>query len=283
MDGVLNVLKPAGMTSFDVIARLRRIYGQKKIGHGGTLDPMAAGVLPVFLGRATRLIEYAPIHRKTYEAEFLMGFSTDTEDATGTVIETGDVPTDISIWEKAAPAFRGDILQRPSSYSAIKVNGERAYKLAREGETVELPARPVTIYDLTIREIAPPILRLSVTCSAGTYIRALGRDLGKAAGTPLTMSFLLRSHMGPFSIDEAKTLEEIEADPAAALMTDIRPILADLPQVELAGDKAKDFLQGKRLRVGGKDQEVVATFSGTRFLGTGEVKRGVLHPKKVFN
>ena len=102
MDGVLNVLKPAGMTSFDVIARLRRIYGQKKIGHGGTLDPMAAGVLPVFLGRATRLIEYAPIHRKTYEAEFLMGLATDTEDVTGTVVETGEIPADPSIWESTA-------------------------------------------------------------------------------------------------------------------------------------------------------------------------------------
>lgn len=145
MDGVLNVLKPAGMTSFDVIARLRRIYGQKKIGHGGTLDPMAAGVLPVFLGRATRLIEYAPIHRKTYEAEFLMGLATDTEDVTGTVVETGEIPADPSIWESTAESFKGEILQRPSSYSAIKVNGERAYKLAREGNAVKLPSRPVTI------------------------------------------------------------------------------------------------------------------------------------------
>ena len=161
MDGVLNVLKPAGMTSFDVIARLRRIYGQKKIGHGGTLDPMAAGVLPVFLGRATRLIEYAPIHRKTYEAEFLMGFATDTEDVTGTVVETGEIPADPSIWESTAESFKGDILQRPSSYSAIKVNGERAYKLAREGNAVELPPRPVTIYDLILREVKPPLLRLA--------------------------------------------------------------------------------------------------------------------------
>ncbi len=283
MDGVLNVLKPAGMTSFDVIARLRRIYGQKKIGHGGTLDPMAAGVLPVFLGRATRLIEYAPIHRKTYEAEFLMGIATDTEDATGTVVERGEVPQDTTIWEQVAPAFRGDILQRPSSYSAIKVNGERAYKLAREGNAVELPARPVTIFNLIIREVAPPILRLSVTCSAGTYIRALGRDMGKAAGTPLTMSFLLRSQMGPFAVEDAKTLEEIEADPAGALMTDIRPILTALPQVELPKDKTKDFLQGKRLRVGGKDKEAAAVFSGTEFLGIGAVVRGILHPKKVFN
>lgn len=283
MDGVLNILKPAGMTSFDVIARLRRIYGQKKIGHGGTLDPMAAGVLPVFLGRATRLIEYAPIHQKTYEAEFLMGFRTDTEDATGTVVETGTIPSDTSIWEKAACQFRGDILQRPSSYSAIKVNGERAYKLAREGKAVELPARPVTIYDLTIRDIEIPKIRLSVTCSAGTYIRALGRDLGEAAGCPLTMSFLLRSHMGPFSVTEAKTLEEIEADPEGALMTDIRPILSALPALSLSEKEGTDFLQGKRLRTRHEPVEVVAVFAGKQFLGTASVARGVIHPKKVFN
>ena len=283
MDGVLNVLKPAGMTSFDVIARLRRIYGQKKIGHGGTLDPMAAGVLPVFLGRATRLIEYAPIHQKTYEAEFLMGFRTDTEDATGEVVETGPIPTDTSIWEKAAVPFRGEILQRPSSYSAIKVNGERAYKLAREGKAVELPARPVTIYDLTIRDIEPPKIRLSVTCSAGTYIRALGRDLGEAAGCPLTMSFLLRGHMGPFSVADAKTLEEIEAQPEASLMTDIRPILSALPSISLSEKEGADFLQGKRLRTRQSPVDVAAVFTGTRFLGTASVARGVIHPKKVFN
>lgn len=283
MDGVVNVLKPAGMTSFAVIARLRRIYGQKKIGHGGTLDPMAAGVLPVFLGRATRLIEYAPIHQKTYEAEFIMGFRTDTEDATGEVVETGAIPEDVTIWEKAAEKFRRPIFQRPSSYSAIKVNGERAYKLAREGKAVELPARPVTIYDLTIREIEPPKIRLSVTCSAGTYIRALGRDLGIEAGCPLTMSFLLRSQMGPFSVKDAWTLEEIEENPEGALMQDLRPILSALPAINLTDTQGADFLQGKRLRMPAKPCEAVAVFVGPRFLGTAKVERGILHPKKVFN
>ena len=216
MDGVLNVLKPAGMTSFDVIAFLRRVYGQKKIGHGGTLDPLAAGVLPVFLGRAARLIEYAPIHTKTYEAEFLMGFETDTEDVTGKITARGEPLTDIGAWERAAEIFRGSVMQVPSAYSAKQIGGRRAYDLAREGKEVALPARPVEISRLCIREIDPPYLRLSVTCSSGTYVRALGRDLGRAAGCPLTMSFLLRTEMGPFRISEAKTLEEIEAAPEAA-------------------------------------------------------------------
>ena len=171
MDGVINVAKPKDWTSFDVIARLRRIYHQKKIGHGGTLDPMAEGVLPVFLGRAARLIEYAPIHTKTYEAVFRMGLATDTEDMTGQVIEEGPIPEELSVFERAAEKFRGPIMQVPSSYSALKVNGERAYKLAREGKKVDLPARPVTIYKLEITETAPPFLSMTVTCSAGTYIR----------------------------------------------------------------------------------------------------------------
>ena len=199
MDGVLNVLKPAGMTSFDVIACLRRIYGQKKIGHGGTLDPMAAGVLPVFLGRSARLIEYAPIHRKTYEAEFVMGLATDTEDMTGRIIKTGKVCSDISLWERVASKFTGIIEQIPSSYSAIMVDGKRAYQLARNGKQVILPSRKVEVYHLQIREIQSPYIRLSVTCSAGTYVRALGRDLGNKMGVPLAMSFLLRTKMGVFS------------------------------------------------------------------------------------
>ena len=256
MDGVLNVLKPAGMTSFDVIAFLRRVYGQKKIGHGGTLDPLAAGVLPVFLGRAARLIEYAPIHTKTYEAEFLMGFETEN--------------------------FRGSVMQVPSAYSAKQIGGRRAYDLAREGKEVALPARPVEISRLCIREIDPPYLRLSVTCSSGTYVRALGRDLGRTAGCPLTMSFLLRTEMGPFRISEAKTLEEIEAAPEAAC-GDLRMILSELPQLTLTAEEAAGFLTGKRLRTRAADAEEAAVCGPQGFLGIAAVRGGVIHPKKVFS
>lgn len=283
MDGVINVVKPKGWTSFDVIARLRKIYHQKKIGHGGTLDPMAAGVLPVFLGRATRLIEYAPIHTKTYEAEFTMGIATDTEDMTGTVLERGPIPEDLSVFEKAASTLRGPIMQVPSAYSALKIHGQRAYKLAREGKEVDLPARPVTIYDLTIREITPPTISLSVTCSAGTYVRALGRDLGKAAGCLLTMSALTRTKMGPFSLEDAHTLEDIEKDPAGAVIEDLHPILAALDQVDLSEAAAAGFLQGKRLRTKERDRQQAAIFSGPRFLGIASIEKGIIHPKKVFS
>ena len=283
MDGVINVIKPKDWTSFDVIAKLRRIYHQKKIGHGGTLDPMAEGVLPVFLGRAARLIEYAPIHRKTYEAEFRMGIATDTEDMTGTILEKGSIPEDMSLFEKAAEKFRGPIMQVPSSYSALKVNGERAYKLAREGKKVELPARPVTIYELAITHIRPPFMGLHVTCSAGTYIRALGRDLGQEAGCLLTMSALTRTEMGPFTIKDAWTMEEIEKNPEVAVISDFRPILSSMAQIELPDREGADFLQGKRIRTDGKDLNEGAFFCGSRFLGIASVSGGIIHPKKVFS
>lgn len=282
MDGVLNVLKPAGMTSFDVVSLLRRVYHEKKIGHGGTLDPMAAGVLPVFMGRATRLIEYAPIKTKTYVAEFIMGFSTDTEDVTGTITERSDVITDPSVWEKAAAQFRGDIMQRPSSYSAIRVNGKRAYDLAREGKAVELPARPVHIYELEILEIKPPYIRMRVRCSSGTYIRALGRDIGKAAGCLLSMSFLLRSEMGAFSIEDAKTIEEIQENPEESLVSNLRPILSGMSEITLSDKKAKGFLNGMRIVTGKPDAFPVAVYGLGHFLGIASMEKGVLHPKKVF-
>lgn len=283
MDGVLNVLKPAGMTSFDVIACLRRIYGQKKIGHGGTLDPLAAGVLPVFLGRAARLIEYAPIHRKTYEAEFLMGLGTDTEDVSGHILHRGPVLADRARWDDIAKQFTGHIRQVPSAFSAKQIGGRRAYDLARAGQEVKLAPKDVTIFDLTIREVKPPYLRLSVTCSSGTYVRALGRDMGQAAGCPLTMSFLVRTAMGPFSIREAKTLEEIEADPAGVLMKDLRVLLSSLTSVELESGGAADFLQGKRLRTALADAEEAAVYGPQGFLGIAVIRRGVIHPKKVFS
>lgn len=282
MDGIINVLKPPGMTSFDVIAALRRIYGQKRIGHGGTLDPLAAGVLPVFLGRAARLIEYAPIHRKTYEAEFLMGFATDTEDVSGQILRRGTPIGERTRWEEAARSFRGTIWQKPSVYSAKQVGGRRAYDLAREGKKVDLPAKEVEIYDLSIRDVCPPYLRLSVTCSSGTYVRALGRDLGEKAGCPLTMSFLVRTAMGPFRIGEAATLEEIEKDPLHACM-DIGAALSGLFRIDLSHEKALGFLQGKRLSTDLPDRAEAAFFEGSRFLGTGAVAGGVIHPKKVFS
>ena len=282
MDGILNVLKPAGMTSFDVISFLRRTYKQKKIGHGGTLDPMAAGVLPVFMGKATRLIEYAPIHTKTDIAEFMMGFSTDTEDVMGNIISSGKPIENIKVWENACESFKGDILQVPSLYSAIKVRGQRAYDLARSGEFIELKPRPIHIYDISLLEVKVPFIRLQVTCSSGTYIRALGRDIGRYTGCPLSMSFLLRTNMGTFSINEAKTLEEIEQSPEKSLNKNLKEIFSDMKTLSLSATMGKGFLTGKRLVIRKPDESVIAVYNNSTFLGIGEIKKGILHPRKVF-
>ncbi len=282
MDGIINVLKPPGMTSFDVIAVLRRIYDQKKIGHAGTLDPLAAGVLPVFLGRAARLIEYAPVGKKTYTAEFLMGITTDTEDVSGHVLSVGQPQPDRTVWEKSAEQFRGHIMQVPSSYSAIRIDGRRAYDLARHGEKAEIPARPAEIYDLVIEETEIPYLRMTVTCSSGTYVRALGRDLGRTAGCGLTMSFLLRTAVGPFCIERAHTLEEIEKNPAGVLEgPDI--ILSELPHAGISQADAEDFLAGRPVAAGLADAPAAAVYCGERFLGIAVSVQGCLKPKKVFS
>lgn len=283
MDGILNVNKPEGITSFGVVARLRKIYGQKKIGHGGTLDPMASGVLPVFLGRMTRLIQYAPIDRKSYDAVFTMGFATDTEDVTGKRIEEdGKIIADLALWENVCASFRGTISQVPSAYSAIRVQGEHAYEKARRGEEVSLPARNVIIYKLDILELAPPLLSVHVECSKGTYIRALGRDMAKKAGCLMTMSKLVRTAAGAFQISDALTLERIEDDPEKAIMTDVRKALAHLPSLELDAKRADDFLHGRRISLPEADQPVCAVYNEMIFLGIGRISHHVLHPEKVF-
>lgn len=282
MDGIINVLKPSGMTSFDVIAKLRKIYGQKKIGHGGTLDPMAAGVLPVFLGKATRIIEFASIDEKTYEAEFIMNIETDTEDMTGKVVSITNKKIKEEKWISSINKFKGEIMQVPSQYSAIQINGERAYKIARKGKKVEIPARKVNIKKLHIREIDYPYIRISVTCSSGTYIRALGRDIGKDAGCPLTMSFLLRTQMGPFDIEKSFTLEEIEKDPISCVQKELGFFVEHLPKINLSKNLELGFIQGKRIPINKKDYENVAVYGENRgFLGIAEMKKKILHPKKV--
>ncbi len=214
--GIINVLKPTGMSSHDVIGCLRRIYGMKKMGHAGTLDPLAAGVLPVYAGQATRLIEYGDSDVKSYHAEFALGLATDTEDSTGTVVETAAVP-DLSADDvrRILASFTGDIEQAPSKYSAINVNGVKAYKLARQDVEFTLPVRHVTIHDLRLLSFDGRRGTFAVTCSKGTYVRSLIRDLGQALGTCACMTYLVRTQAGLFTIDEAATLEELERDPMA--------------------------------------------------------------------
>lgn len=209
--GIINVYKEKGFTSHDVVAKLRGIVGQKKIGHTGTLDPDATGVLPVCLGKATKLCDLLTDKNKTYEAVLLLGKTTDTQDITGEVLE--EKSTEALTEEKVREAiegFIGDYEQIPPMYSALKVNGKKLYELAREGKVIEREARPVKILDIQILEIDLPKVRMEVSCSKGTYIRTLCHDIGEKLGCGGCMESLIRTRVSTFRIEDAKTLDEIE-------------------------------------------------------------------------
>ena len=209
MNGILLVDKPSGWTSNDVVQKLRRILRERRIGHAGTLDPMATGLLTVFVGRATRAVEFAEADAKRYRAALRLGLTTDTQDITGTVLRQEDADITREALEQALQDFRGEIRQVPPMYSAVKVNGERLYKLARRGETVERAARTVTIHSLELLGREGEDWILDIRCSKGTYIRTLCQDIGEALGCGGCMAALRRLEAGAFTVEEAHPLEEI--------------------------------------------------------------------------
>ena len=210
MNGIINVYKEAGWTSHDVVAKLRGILKMKKIGHTGTLDPDATGVLPVCLGKATKLCELLAGEDKTYETVLRLGITTDTQDISGTVIKE----TNPAVTEKEAisciRSFEGEYMQVPPMYSALKINGKKLYELAREGKTVERKARPVHFYRIEILKTDLPEIRFSVTCSKGTYIRTLCHDIGEKLGCGACMKSLVRTRVGRFDVKDSRTLEQIQ-------------------------------------------------------------------------
>jgi tRNA pseudouridine55 synthase len=229
--GILNINKPCGWTSHDVVARVRRVAGERRVGHAGTLDPLAEGVLPVLVGRATRLADYIQVQPKTYIATIALGSATTTDDAEGSVVATAPVPAfDAAVLEP----FRGEIQQTPPAYSALKVAGQRAYSVARRGGAVTLEPRRVMIYDLRIFSEEPLILE--VTCSKGTYIRSLARDIAQALGTVGYLAHLVRTRVGPFLLSTAVTIDALDvarallppdaAVPQAPVLTVSEPDLA---------------------------------------------------------
>ncbi len=209
--GILAVNKHAGVTSSDVVVRLRRLYGTRQIGHTGTLDPMATGVLPVLVGRAVKASDYLTAHTKRYEAEMLLGVTTDTEDTTGTVLtRSEEIPEEEAVLAAAA-SFVGEIRQIPPMVSALKVNGQKLADLARRGVTVERQPRPVTILSLTAERIDRARYRLDVRCTKGTYIRTLCADIGRALGCGAAMAALCRTESGAVALRDTVTLAELEA------------------------------------------------------------------------
>lgn len=221
-NGIINVYKEKGYTSFDVVARMRGICGQKKIGHTGTLDPDAEGVLPVCLGKATKVCDMLTDSDKVYRAVMQLGIETDTQDLTGTVLSACEVPvlTETEIRD-VIRTFQGEIMQVPPMYSALKVNGKKLCDLARAGVTVERKARPVTIYEIRIERVELPEIELTVSCSKGTYIRTLCHDIGQKFGCGAAMKSLLRLQASGFVLDEAHTLDEIQSYKAAGSLAEV--------------------------------------------------------------
>jgi tRNA pseudouridine55 synthase len=245
-DGLVVVDKPAAHTSHDVVARMRKLYGQRRVGHAGTLDPDATGVLLVGLGRATRLLRYLQEAGKSYRARVVFGVATDTLDAAGAVLERAEMPLEAAQVERAAAAFVGDIEQVPPMVSAIKVEGRRLYELAREGVTVERAPRRVRIDALVIEDFvggAYPEAAIRVDCSSGTYVRTLAADLGTALGGCAHLGELRRLRVGSFGIDESHSLEEIASDPERALLTPAAA-LRDMTEVVAEGELQRAIMHG---------------------------------------
>lgn len=245
MNGIVIVDKPQGWTSQDVTARLRRVFDTRRIGHGGTLDPMATGVLPVFVGRATRAVEFFEHAEKTYETVLLLGKRTDTQDVTGRVLEERPVSLSLADVEAVLPQFRGEILQVPPMYSALKVNGQKLCDLARKGQQVERKPRPITIFELTLLSFEENRLRLRVRCSKGTYIRTLCDDIGAALGTLGCMESLRRTQAGDYSITEAVPLETLlETDSPETYLRGMDSMFTRYPAVTLTPNQEKRCRNG---------------------------------------
>lgn len=255
--GVINVYKEQGFTSHDVVAKLRGIVGQKKIGHTGTLDPDAVGVLPVCLGRATKLCDMLTDKDKVYEAVMLLGVETDTQDTTGQVLKSSE--TDEITEEQVRAAvldFVGDYDQVPPMYSALKINGKKLYELAREGKTVERAARQVQIFSIEILSIALPRVTMKVHCSKGTYIRTLCHDIGQKLGCGACMEKLTRTKVSRFEIKDSLTLAQIEVlkkeDRLSEILVPIDQMFADYPRIIVSGEAARLAYNGNGI----KDRDV---------------------------
>ncbi len=291
-NGIIPVNKPMGFTSFDVVAKCRCVLKTKKIGHAGTLDPMATGVLPIFIGTATKACDMLPDNDKAYIAEFKLGIKTDTEDITGKVIKQDE---NVSVKKddilSVIPLFTGEIMQVPPMYSAVSVNGKRLYELARKGIEVEREARKITIYKLSLESFdeEEKTGKLYIECSKGTYIRTLISDIAEKAGSIATMTSLVRVKASGFSLSECITLDELSelSDPYEKLVS-IEKVFSYLPRIEIKGAQERMYRNGIRLSLKKmqfkKGYGEYAVFGETEFLGiaTADYQNDELIIKKNF-
>jgi tRNA pseudouridine55 synthase len=289
--GLLNVDKPSGPTSHDIVLAVRRGTGEKRIGHAGTLDPLAGGVLVLALGQATRLVEYLVASRKSYHAEITLGIETTTFDAEGDVVARLPLPADLSI-EAIRPIltqFTGHIEQVPPVYSAIKVQGKAAYARARKGEVVDLPSRPVEIDRLELIEFDPPIVCITVDCSPGTYIRSLASDIGKALGCGAMLSGLTRTASGDFTQENAVSWGELrQSFEDQTWMKHLLPAdfaLSAYPRIDLDESQVKLVMNGAPFSAGGVSTGIARAYTPEGRLAAvlvGSPDRQIWKPKKVF-
>lgn len=283
MDGIIVVNKPKGFTSHDIVNKIRKIYNTKKVGHTGTLDPEATGVLPILIGNATKLSNYLMEHDKEYIATIRLGERTNTGDSEGEVIETKDVPEiSSSDLDKTVKLFIGKQIQTPPIYSAIKVNGKKLYEYARSGEKVEIPKREVEIYNINIEKFEFPEITFNVSCSKGTYIRTLCEDIAKKLGTIGYMKDLQRTKVNKFSIENSYTIEQIEKDKDNVKLVSIEEVLQDNENVILDDSKLTLFLNGGRIKVKNSNG-IVKVYNKNVFIGTGTVQNNILKRDIVIN
>lgn len=286
INGFINVLKPPGMSSHDVVSFIRRTYKIKKVGHAGTLDPSATGVLPIAVGKATRLIEYMTDADKGYRAELTLGYSTDSGDTTGNIVKSSDFITpEFNVITNVLDSFIGEIQQIPPMHSAIKINGTKLYDLARKGISIERSPRAVTIKKISLIKNSLDHFLFDVECSKGTYIRTLCLDIGVKLNIPSVMSFLIRTRVGGFKLDQAFTLEEITKYPLDVLQN-IDVVLEHMPAVFLSSNLAQAFKQGQKITMENTDiqNSLVRIYENDNdFIGIGEfdINKVLITPIKV--
>ena len=283
MNGIIIIDKPQEWTSNDVVSRLRRVFNTRRIGHGGTLDPMATGVLPVFVGRATRGVEFFEHAEKTYETVLRFGITTDTEDTTGKILTEQEVHLIREDVEAVLPKFRGDILQVPPMYSALKVNGQKLCDLARKGKEVERQPREIEIFELTCLEFTGQTARLRVRCSKGTYIRTLCKDIGEALGCGGCMEALRRVQAGEYTIMEAVPLQELlETQEPEKYLRGVDTMFRGHPAVKLTANQEKRCRNGNSFSLDLPDGTYRAYSQSGEFLMLAKVENGVMSTVKSF-
>ena len=283
MNGIVIIDKPVGWTSQDVVSKLRGKLRTKRIGHGGTLDPMATGVLPVFVGRATRGVEFFEHAEKTYETLLRLGVLTDTEDTSGTVLETRPVSVTKEQLLAVLTQFRGEIMQIPPMYSALKVNGQKLYELARKGREVERQPRPITVFQLELLSFDGQDARLRVRCSKGTYIRTLCKDIGLALGCGGCMAALRRVQAGAYTEHEAVPLETlVESETPEQFLRPVDTMFAQYQAVTLTENQEKRCRNGNSFTLPGEDGTYRAYSQSGEFLMLAKRENGIMSTVKSF-